>query len=330
MNPIERIQAVLSGNNTDRPPYSFWYHFPPGQAHGQPALDSHLQHLNRYNPDFLKVMNDNDYPTRHEIQSAADLRELPVLNGDEDGYSRQLELIRSLAVKLSGKVYMTTTLFHAWAILRRIVTPRTSNKHNPPVLNSKPNPVDARMSELLYEDREVFGMALNAIATSQANFAKKCIDAGADGIFLSVRDDWVNTPQHGMETYEELVTSGDLQILAAGAHAPLNILHVCGRPQNLLHFADYPVQVINWADRAAGPAVGEIINQIKPVVCGGVDNLNTLPNGTPDDVQSEVRNVLQQAGEQPLIVSPGCTFDPDQVPETNLDAIVQAVHEWNG
>lgn len=330
MNSIERIEAVLSGQKPDRPAYSFWYHFPPEQSTGQAVIDAHLNHFNRYQPDFLKVMNDNDYPTKCEIKAAKDLRNLPVLKGDEEGYGLQLDLLKTLSSQLKGKVYLVTTLFNAWTILRRIVTPRTSDKHNPPVLDGQPSPVDARMNELLAEDRTSMGMALDVIAASQANFAKKCIQAGADGIFLSVRDDWVNTPQNGMTTYEEMVEICDGQIFTAVNKARLNVLHVCGHPQNLMRFADYPVQVINWADQAAGPAISEVIGKIAPVICGGVDNLSTLPNGTPEDVAREVRDILQQAGDRPLIVGPGCTFDPDRVPQANLDAIMQTAQNWPG
>ena len=331
MNPIERIQAVLSGEEPDRPPYSFWHHFPFEAASGQAAVDAHLQHLHRYHPDFLKVMHDNEYPTQREIRSAADLRGFPVLKGDEEGYGRQLELIRSLSSQLAGKVYIVTTMFNTWATLRRVLmSPTDRNKHGPPVLDGETRPIDTRMSELLTQDRTVFGLALDAIAASQANFTGKCIEAGADGVFLSVRDDWVNTPDNGMNTYEEMVQQGDLQILAAAGQARMNMLHVCGRPQNLKRFADYPVQVINWADRAAGPAIKDVIGNMKPVVCGGVDNLSTLPGGRPEDVAREVRDALQQACGRAIIISPGCTFDPQKVPEENLDAIVQTVQSRQG
>ena len=52
------------------------------------------------------------------------------------------------------------------------------------------------------------------IAESPANFARHCLAAGADGIYLSVRDDWVDTPENGAGTYDRLVRPGDLEILA--------------------------------------------------------------------------------------------------------------------
>lgn len=60
--PIERVDAVLGGRKPDRPPFSFWHHFPHDQVAGKPAVDAHLDQLDRYAMDVLKVMNDNPYP----------------------------------------------------------------------------------------------------------------------------------------------------------------------------------------------------------------------------------------------------------------------------
>jgi uroporphyrinogen decarboxylase len=325
MTPIERVTAVLTGDRPDRPPVSFWHHFSPDCQHGQAAVDAHLRHASRFGLDFLKVMNDNRYPVAREIRSPADLRDLPVLRGDEDGYGRQLDLIRALVAGLGGKLLMATTLFNAWAVLRRMATPAISDRHGPPKLSGPATDADRRMTELVTEDRAAVGMALNAIAASQANFAAKCIQAGADGIFLSVRDDWVNTDAHGPNTYDELVRGGDNRILAAAGGARFNMLHACGVPRDLGAFAEYQqVHAVNWADRAGGPAIREVIGKIKPAVCGGVDNLSTLPSGTPQDVEEEVRDALRQAGGRPMMISAGCTYDPDVVPEANLHAMVRA------
>ncbi len=102
------------------------------------------------------------------------------------------------------------------------------------------------------------------------------------------------------------------------------MIHVCGVPQDFESFTAYPVQVINWADRSGGPAIAEVIGKVKAAVCGGVDNLETLPNGSLQQVEEEVRDALRQAGDRPMIVSPGCTFDPERVPEENLFAMVRA------
>jgi len=324
MTHVERVLAVLQRNPPDHPPVSFWYHFSPDKCHGRAAVDAHLHHLARFDPDFLKVMNDNPYPTTREVYSVSDLRDLPVLAGDEDGYGRQLELIRVLKSELAGRVMMATTLFNAWALLRRIVTPKRDGVHRPPVLGGAQNPADARLLDFLAEDGTIVAEALSVIAASQAGFARRCIEAGADGIFLSVRDDWVRAEAVGATAYAELVGPGDREILAAAGEGRFNVLHVCGVPQDLIAFAKYPVAVINWADRAAGPSIAEVANRVKPAIAGGVDNLGSLPNGRPQEVEAEVREALRQAGDHPMMITPGCTYDPDAVCDENLEAMVRA------
>lgn len=323
MTKIERVSTVLQGGIPDRAPVSFWYHF-DGVSCGQPAVDAHLDHLQRYDLDFVKVMNDNPYPWELTDGTASALRNLPLRDGTEMGFGRQLDLLERLDKAFSGNVLFSTTIFNAWAVLRRLCTPSLAGRHGPPRLHQGPHEADRRLSELLAEDRSAVGSALEIIAQSLANFAKRCIEAGADGIFLSVRDDWVDTEANGLGTYEELVRAGDLQILAAAREGRFNLLHVCGVPRNLDAFAVYPTHVINWADRAAGPALGSVVGRVDPVVCGGVDNLDTLPKGKPAQVEAEVRDALRQAGRHPMIVSAGCTYDPHAVPVENLEAMVHA------
>lgn len=325
MTRIDRVSAVVRGDAPDRAPVSFWCHFGADCVHGQAAVDAHLGHVSRFDIDFLKVMNDNPYPSRPEIRSAGDLRTVPVLRGDEAGFSRQFEVLRALASELSGRMLMCTTVFNPWAVLRRMLKPRTGYRHGPPKLHGATDPIDARISALLAEDRGAVGSALEAIGISLARFAQGCIEAGADGIFLSVRDDWVDTDANGTETYDELVRGGDRAILDAASGGRFNMLHVCGVPRDFEAFATYPVHVMNWADRAAGPSIGDVVGGIGPAICGGVDNLSTLPGGTPEAVAQEVADALRQAGDRPMMISAGCTYDPDVVPEANLDAMVRAV-----
>ncbi|MCH8242829.1 MAG: hypothetical protein IH897_09490 [Planctomycetes bacterium] len=95
MNSMERIQAVLGGEKPDRPPVGFWHHFPPNAVCGRAAVEAHLDHLNRYDLDFLKIMNDNPYPTQLDVRRAGDLRDIPILSGTEDEFTAQPELIEA-------------------------------------------------------------------------------------------------------------------------------------------------------------------------------------------------------------------------------------------
>jgi hypothetical protein len=114
------------------------------------------------------------------------------------------------------------------------------------------------LSRLLREAPQGVARALEVITESLANFVQHALAAGADGVFLSVRDDWVDTPENGAGIYDWLVRPGDLKILAACAQGSFNLLHVCGGAIDFRRFADYPVHAINWADRYAGPAIADL------------------------------------------------------------------------
>ncbi|MCH8854163.1 MAG: hypothetical protein IID41_16155, partial [Planctomycetes bacterium] len=55
-----------------------------------------------------------------------------------------------------------------------------------------------------------------------------------------------------------------------------------------------------------------------------VDNLEELPKGTPQQIAAQVRDALAQADGRPILIGPGCTFDPQVVPPENLHAMCEA------
>ena len=324
MNKRQRVEAVLAGRRPDHPPVSFWYHFPPDQATGQAAIDAHLALLDKYDLDFLKVMNDHEYP-RSEVEvihTAADLSKIKTLPGDTGELGEQLKVVRAITARLGKDVLTCTTIFNPWTVLRKLVAP-LNRVHMPPRMDGT-DERDEVLSRLLKEDRSAVQAAVLAIAGTLTNFARLCIEAEASGIFLSVRDDWVDRKENGEHTYEEIVRPADRQILAAVQNASFNVLHICGRALHFEAFADYPVHVINWADRSAGPSIAYARDRVKPAIAGGVDNLKTLREGIPADCAAEVRDALHQAKDRPIMITPGCTFDPQAVPPENLRAIVDA------
>ncbi|MCG8404617.1 MAG: hypothetical protein MI923_05405 [Phycisphaerales bacterium] len=326
MERIERVQRVVRGQAVDRAPVSFWYHFTPDQVCGPAAVKAHLSHAETFDLDFLKVMNDNGYPHDGLLGAVEDLASLELLRGDEPTFARQLELIAELKRKLDGRMLMTTTVFNAWATLRRLVR-GPAKKHRPPNLDAAADQGTAILMDFLERDYAAVKQAIRVVGTSLRNFAKRCLEAGADGIFVSVRDDWLDGGGYGGQRYDELVRESDLEILSGASEGELNTLHVCGKAVDFQAFADYPVHVLNWADRAAGPSIREVSGVLKPAICAGVDNLSTLPNGTAADCEREVADALSQSGERPMMIAPGCTFNPDVVPQTNLEAMCRAARE---
>ncbi len=321
MAPWQRIEAVLSRRKPDRTPISFWHHFSPDEYSGPRAVQAHLDHLRRYDLDFLKVMNDNGYPHQTHVETLSDLPSIELLKDDEPQFALQLDLLSDLRRAIGPDVLMISTIFNSFAVLRHMIRPPT--QHNPPDLSGAVDPPSQQIKGILTEDWEAVKSALDTIGASLANFARRCLGAGADGIYLSVRDDWVQSREE-IGLYRRLVMDSDLAVLNAASSARFNLLHVCGHPIDFRSFAEYPVHAVNWADRAAGPAIRDVKDWLKPAICAGIDNLNTLPNGTTGECEREVADALAQADDRPIILSPGCTYDPNKVPTQNLQAICRA------
>lgn len=328
MNKIERVTAVVEGRRPDRTPVSFWCHFAPDCAAGAKAVEAHVRHVETYDLDFLKVMDDNRYPRlglpNGVIADAADLDRLTVLRGDEDTFGRQLELVGELARRYAGELRLATTVFNPWTTLRNMTEP-DPGAYGPPSIEKKAAPCEAAMARFVREAPQALARALAVVTESTVRFVRHCLAAGAHGIYMSVRDDWVDTPENGPGTYDRLARPGDLATLAAASEGSFNILHVCGTALDFARFAAYPVHVLHWADRIGGPSIAEVAPWARPALCAGVDNLRTMVTGSPDDCARQVRDAIRQAGPRPILIAPGCTFDPGAVPAANLHAIRRAV-----
>ncbi len=330
MTKRERIRAVLAGEIPDRVPVAFWHHFGPGYEYGPAAVDAHLEHFERYDLDFLKVMNDNAYPREKEflVRTGDDLRKLRVLGGDEEPFLRQLELVAALRRKLGPEVLIASTVFSPYSVLRQLAGPER-RVHNPPKLELGDDERDQVLGLLLRTSGELVHEALLCIAATLSRFTRYCLEAGADGIFFSVRDDWVESALPKPGTYDSIVREADLVVCRSASAGSFNVLHICGRAVDFSVFSAYPVQVINWADRACGPAIREATRVLKPAICAGVDNFTTLVHGTPQDCRAEVLDALGQTGGRPMIIAPGCTYAPEAVPAENLGAICSAAREFH-
>ena len=55
MTKLERVQAALTRQPTDRPPYAFWRHFPNVDRAPAGLAQTTLRFHERYGSDFIKI-----------------------------------------------------------------------------------------------------------------------------------------------------------------------------------------------------------------------------------------------------------------------------------
>jgi uroporphyrinogen decarboxylase len=307
LNKIERVTQALGGKELDRPPFSFWYHFGlqhgPGRKHAEVEIDFYRA----YDLDFLKVMNDYPYPLPagvEAIDSADDWRRIEPVS-DDPGWAEQLTALSIINDHLSNEAMFIDTIFSPWTTARRMT--RTGN-----------------IQEARERHPEALLAALEAIATSLANYARAAVERGAAGIFLSLG---AATDEVMSETeYNTWGRPFDLKILDAVRDAPFNVLHIHGRQIHFDALKDYPVSAINWSHCLTPPSLAEGRLRSGKAVMGGIDETSAA-HLAPQEIVKQITNSMKQVGMRGLLITPGCSV-PTDTPVRTLRAVQTAIEHF--
>lgn len=305
MNKIERVTLALKGEEVDRPPFSFWYHFGlqhmPGRKHAEAEIDFYRA----YDLDFLKVMNDYPYPLPRGLKALAseeDWNHVEPIAGSHECWREQLEALSVISETIGREAMFIETIFSPWTTARRL----SANGGLDEAIETHPHALLA---------------AMDAIATSLAAYALEAVARGAAGIFLSV-----GAATHDVMTVEEYETWGrpfDLKVLDAVRGAPFNVLHIHGKQIHFDSLLDYPVAAMNWSHFATAPSLGEGRVRSRKTVLGGIDEA-AAAHSSAKGIEEQVARAVSEVGKRGLIVTPGCSV-PTDTPVGCLRAIKSAV-----
>ncbi|GIC72732.1 hypothetical protein LF01B1_17470 [Limosilactobacillus fermentum] len=104
-------------------------------------------------------------------------------------------------------------------------------------------------------------------------------------------------------------------------------------PEHTTHlewFTNYPLQVINWATLTDGVPLGEGKKLFgdRPVL-GGFDNSikGLLYTGTKEEIQQNVRDLIDEAGKKGVILGADCTV-PRDIPYDHLRWVIEAERDY--
>jgi uroporphyrinogen decarboxylase len=289
MNKIERVRAALSGKAVDYPPFTVWYHFGTQHASPEQTAEVHLGFFEAYDFDFLKVMNDYDYPMPEGMETmatAADLKRMSVFNVAKTPMGNQLEVLEIIAKKLKGKALFVDTVFTAWNTIRR-------------------NLVKEELPKLMADHPQELLDALKVISQNLIQYALASLDRGSAGIFFSVpaSAEFI-TP----EQYEKFMRPFDLEFLnAIKGKGEMHILHAHGEKLFWDRLLDYPVQAISWADLNGGPTIAEARKKTSWTLVAGIDHVK-FPNISAKIIREQVKSAVAQAGNTKFILAPGCSL----------------------
>ena len=303
MTKIERLRATLAGESVDRPPFSVWYHFGTQHASSERTAQVHLEFFEAYDLDFLKVMNDYDYPMPEGMEvmaTPADLQRLTPFDVTRTPMGNQLKAIEIISKALRGKALFVDTVFNAWNTMRR-------------------NLVKEAMPKLMADHPRVLQDALKIVNQNLIQYALASLERGAAGIFLSVP---ATAESVTLEQYEEFMRPFDLQFLKAiEEKGEFHILHAHGEKLYFDRLLDYPVHALSWADLNGGPTISEVRRRTSLTLMAGLDHVK-FPYVSVRVIRDQVNAALAQAGNTKFILAPGCS-----VPTYSFPPLIKAARD---
>jgi uroporphyrinogen decarboxylase len=287
MTSKERVDRALNGEDVDRPPFTAWHHFGleklPGDRHAQATLDFHR----KFRTDLVKVMSDYPYP-----KPAGKWYELKV---ETMPFPEQIRALDMIGDALGNKTYFVETIFNPWNVAEKL-----SSKEE--VLRLKTDNPRALLA------------ALEVIAESEANHARKAVNAGAAGVFLAIAN-----AQDGILSQQEYARFSepfDQLILKAVSTAPLNILHLHGEKVYLNRFfTGWPAAAINYSSQGTGVGIADARVKYAGVIMAGIDERD-FRKLSEAELREQMNKARQEAGNK-FVLAPGCSV-PNESTDTEM------------
>jgi uroporphyrinogen decarboxylase len=297
----ERVDRALRGEDVDRPPFSLWHHYkrPTAQLEAQ----DHLAFHRRYNTDFVKIMNDFDYPR----STTGKWYQLKALKSPYPEQLRTLELVRD---GLKGDAYFIDTLYGPYmtAMLLLAAEPEFAGKNG---AEDRTDVIKA-IHTFQKENTAAWEEAMEAITQSTINHIRSSQAIGSSGTLVSIFN---ATSKFGSVTdYERYSRPHDQRVLAALADTKLTMLHLhtLERPY-LNQFEDFQAPVINYSVKTSGIPIAELRKSYSQPIAGGVDEVG-FDRLTTEEIRQQWKSAREQAGSK-YIITPGCS-----VPDASTDA----------
>jgi uroporphyrinogen decarboxylase len=306
MTHWERIQSTMQGEATDRSPICLWRHWPIKDQEPESLADAIVSWQQKYDCDLVKHAPAGSYVvkdwggqttyipennrglgvytfTRRGITATDQWPDLPQLDVTQGHLGQQIAAIRMVAERLNNSVPIMQTIFSPLNIAPKLA------------------------GELAFEDMrhspDIFERGLKIIAETTTRFAQACLDAGAHGVLFVAQ---CNYDMYSEDEYRQFGEPYDRLILETiQPQAQITVLLAQGHKIMFDRICDYPIDALNWHDQTRGPSLKEAYDRFPGLLMGGINEEQTLLNGSPEAIQSEIRDAITQVGGRRLLVGTG-------------------------
>jgi uroporphyrinogen decarboxylase len=320
MTNRERVMAAVRGEPVDRVPLGFWMHNFAAENSAKDLAAESLRLARVFGWDYLKPQSraqcfaemwglryrpsgQRAVPyavIEHPCAGAADLTRLAPVGPLTGALGEQLEALRLIRTGLGPEIPIIWTVFSPLMIVPFLLAGGR----------------EAAL-EIMREEPTALEDALAVIADTLADYARACLEAGADGLFYAT-----NIASRDLISAAEcrrFQRPYDLRILEAAASASFNVLHVCGSAVRFEEFANYPVHAFSWAAGVDNPSLREGHRRTGRAVVGGLPAKPVIGTMTPPAIADRTRAALGEMKRRWLLLGPDCSINPD-TPEPLLQA----------
>ncbi len=233
MNRTERLEAALRHEETDRPPFSFWYPFGLQHMDAVKTAEAYISFWNEFKPDFLKIGCNYPFPPTENINlnsSLENLRQEFTQGTVSSCWNRNLSVLGTISeynksLAANEKFWTVYTVLSPWTILCKICN-------------------EDEIFKTLTLNHEDVKEALDIISQALITHIKYAIDAGIQGIyFVMTEADYavLNPLQH-----EVLCKDINQTVLESAQSLPFNILNIRGSRTYFTTMTDYKVKCVSW------------------------------------------------------------------------------------
>jgi uroporphyrinogen decarboxylase len=297
----ERVDRALSGQDVDRPPFTFYHHYkrPTPQLEAQDHLDFHRT----YDTDIVKVMNDFDYPA----SSTGKWYELKALDSP---YPDQLTTLKLIRDGLNGDAYFIDTLYGPYmtAMILFGAQPQFAKLGKSEEIQDQ---VISSLHDFQKQNPDGWHTALEAITQSTVNHIRHSKDIGASGALVSVFN--AESKFGSVSDYERYTRPYDKRVFDALADSKLTVLHLhyLERPY-IDQFKQLNAPVVQYSVKTSGIPISEARKHFSQTIAGGVDEID-FDKLTTAEMRKQWTESREQAGSK-YIAAPGCSVPDASTP----------------
>ena len=306
MTKKERVEASLAGEEFDRPPVSFWYHFGTQHEGGERIAELELEFFRYYDLDYLKLMNDYYYPMpdgKTELKSREDLRLLEHFDVKKSPWAEQLKAIDIIADELRDTAYFIDTVFDPWQCLLR-------------------NLCGEHLMSLVEREPEAVLEALEIVTDNVVAYCKEALKAGAAGVFVSTFSASKQLPK---EVYMKFAFPFVKRVFEETKDLGImNTAHLHDYGIYVDEMVQLPTHIISYEDTdPSNPSIAEMRTKWDGSIMAGMDK-NLITRVTPQRAVDNAMTGVANGGSTKFFLAPGCSFQTWLYPESGK-LLVEAV-----